>query len=252
MVLAQSAHELRDTWRMNSSPIRAITLDLDDTLWPIWPVIERAEQALHEWLLRHCPRTAERFPIVEMRALRASVADAHPHLTHDYCAQRTLSLQQAMRASGEDPAGASEAFEVFMAERNRVDLYPDALDGLHRLGAQHRLAALTNGNADLQRIGLATHFEFALGAREFGRAKPDPSIFLAACAQLDLAPHEVLHVGDDPELDVLGARAAGLHCAWINRRDEQWTHECAPDITITSLLQLADWLDSRPTAKSPT
>jgi|JI9StandDraft_1071089.scaffolds.fasta_scaffold97155_2 2-haloalkanoic acid dehalogenase type II len=252
MVLAQSAHELRDTWRMNSSPIRAITLDLDDTLWPIWPVIERAEQALHEWLLRHCPRTAERFPIVEMRALRASVADAHPHLTHDYCAQRTLSLQQAMRASGEDPAGASEAFEVFMAERNRVDLYPDALDGLHRLGAQHRLAALTNGNADLQRIGLATHFEFALGAREFGRAKPDPSIFLAACARLDLAPHEVLHVGDDPELDVLGARAAGLHCAWINRRDEQWTHECAPDITITSLLQLADWLDSRPTAKSPT
>ncbi|MBK9493974.1 MAG: HAD-IA family hydrolase [Aquimonas sp.] len=237
---------------MNSSPIRAITLDLDDTLWPIWPVIERAEQALHEWLLRHCPRTAERFPIVEMRALRASVADAHPHLTHDYCAQRTLSLQQAMRASGEDPAGASEAFEVFMAERNRVDLYPDALDGLHRLGAQHRLAALTNGNADLQRIGLATHFEFALGAREFGRAKPDPSIFLAACARLDLAPHEVLHVGDDPELDVLGARAAGLHCAWINRRDEQWTHECAPDITITSLLQLADWLDSRPTAKSPT
>jgi len=62
---------------MNSSPIRAITLDLDDTLWPIWPVIERAEQALHEWLEAHCPRTAARFPIVEMRALRASVADAH-------------------------------------------------------------------------------------------------------------------------------------------------------------------------------
>lgn len=237
---------------MNSSPIRAITLDLDDTLWPIWPVIERAERALHGWLEAHCPRTAARFPIVEMRALRASVADAHPHLTHDYCAQRTLSLQQAMQASGDDPARAVDAFEVFMAERNRVELYPDALQGLHRLGARHRLAALTNGNADLQRIGLAGHFEFALGAREFGRAKPDPSIFLAACERLQLAPHEVLHVGDDPELDVLGARAAGLHCAWINRRDESWAHALTPDLTITSLLQLADWLDSRPTANSPT
>jgi putative hydrolase of the HAD superfamily len=237
---------------MNSSPIRAITLDLDDTLWPIWPVIERAEQALHDWLETHCPRTAARFPIVEMRALRAAVADAHPHLTHDYCAQRTLSLQQAMQASGDDPAHALLAFDVFMAERNRVDLYPDALEGLRRLGARRRLAALTNGNADLRRIGLAEHFEFALGAREFGRAKPDPSIFLAACERLQLAPHEVLHVGDDPELDVLGARAAGLHCVWINRRDESWAHSPTPDLTITSLLQLADWLDSGPDASSPT
>ena len=37
--------------------IQAISLDLDDTLWPVWPTIERAERALHDWLQRHAPRS---------------------------------------------------------------------------------------------------------------------------------------------------------------------------------------------------
>jgi putative hydrolase of the HAD superfamily len=36
--------------------IAAITLDLDDTLWPIEPVIARAEERLDAWLKIHCPR----------------------------------------------------------------------------------------------------------------------------------------------------------------------------------------------------
>ena len=39
--------------------VRAITLDLDDTLWPIWPTIARAEQALQDWLRHRAPRTAD-------------------------------------------------------------------------------------------------------------------------------------------------------------------------------------------------
>jgi putative hydrolase of the HAD superfamily len=50
--------------------IRALTLDLDDTLWPVWPAIQRAEAALHGWLLRHAPATAARFDVVALRALR--------------------------------------------------------------------------------------------------------------------------------------------------------------------------------------
>jgi len=41
--------------------IKAISLDLDDTLWPIWPAIERAEKALEHWLNRQAPMTAALF-----------------------------------------------------------------------------------------------------------------------------------------------------------------------------------------------
>ena len=57
-----------------------------------------------------------------------------------------------------------------------------------------------------------------------------------------VAPEQVLHVGDDPELDVRGAHAAGLRTAWLNRRGEAWPHAVEPDVTFTDLSALADWL----------
>lgn len=224
--------------------IRALTLDLDDTLWPIWPAIERAEAALQDWLAQHAPNTARRYPTQAMRALRDRVAAAHPHLAHDLSAQRRLSLEHALRDCGDDLACAQDAFDVFYAARNRVDLYDDTLEGLQRLGARFPLAAITNGNADLAQIGLREHFVFQLGARDHGAAKPDAGIFLAACERLGCAPHEVLHIGDDPELDVLGAHRAGLRTVWINRRDETWAHPEQPDLVAPDLHTLADWLDA--------
>ena len=223
--------------------VRAITLDLDDTLWPVWPAIARAEEALHGWLAANAPRCAARYPVTAMRALRDRVARENPHLSHDFSAQRRLSLAAALADSDEDPAHAEAAFAAFYAGRNQVELYPDVPEALARLAARLPLAALTNGNADLGVIGLRPHFQFELGAREHGAAKPDPSIFLAACARLGCAPHEVLHVGDDPELDVLGARRAGLRTAWINRHDSRWAHGDSPDLTLRSLTELADWLE---------
>ncbi len=225
---------------------RAITLDLDDTLWPIAPVIERAETALHDWMLVHAPNAAARYPVVAMRALRDAVALANPHLSHDFTAQRKLSLAHALADSGHDPELVDAAFAAFHAARNRVDLYPDVEHALGRLAVRAPLAALTNGNADLARIGLQHRFVFALGAREHGSAKPEAGIFHAACLRLGVAPHETLHVGDDAELDVVGAARAGLRTCWINRRGETWTHaDVRPDLVFDHLGALADWLDDR-------
>jgi putative hydrolase of the HAD superfamily len=225
---------------------RAITLDLDDTLWEIAPVIQRAESVLHEWLRMHAPRCATRYSIEKMRGLRDAVAAANPQLAHDFTAQRKLSLAQALAEVDEDPSLAEAAFEAFHAARNTVELYPDVHDALPRLAARAPLAALTNGNADLGRIGLHDNFVFALGAREHGAAKPDAGIFHAACERLGLQPHEVLHVGDDPEHDVLGAHRAGLRTCWINRRGVVWSHrETSPDLNLAHLGALADWLDAR-------
>lgn len=225
---------------------RAITLDLDDTLWPIAPVIERAEHMLHDWLLTHAPAAARCFPVTEMRALRDRIAAAHPHLAHDYSAQRILSLRHALVESGYDPQWAEPAYAVFFAARNEIEPYPEVVAALDRIAARVPIAAITNGNADLARTPLAGHFRFQLGAREHGAAKPAASIFLEACARLGCAPAQVLHVGDDPHLDVLGAQQAGLHACWLNRNGASWPiDDAGGHLQVCDLVALADWLDAQ-------
>lgn len=223
--------------------IKAISLDLDDTLWPIAPVLPRAEQRLHDWLLQHCPAVAAAFPVVLMRDLRDRIASENPHLAHDYTAQRKLSLSAALSPHGYGADMVEAAFAAFYAARNEVQLYADALPALQRLAARLPLISLSNGNADLAQIGLRHLFTDCITAREFGAAKPAPGIFHEACRRLGLAPECVLHVGDDPQLDVDGARAAGLPCAWVNRHGQPWAQTQRPDLEFRDLSELADWLD---------
>lgn len=230
--------------------VRAITLDLDDTVWPFAPIGARIERVLDDWMRRHSPATADMFPVAAMRALRERVGTEHPSIAHDMSALRRLTLEAALRESGGDVALAEAAYEAFFAERNRVECYPDAIAALERISARLPVAALSNGNADLARIGLDHLFTAQLSACSFGSAKPDPAIFLAACERLGVPPAEVLHVGDHPDADVAGAARAGLRSCWINRagddgRRADWRHEGAtPDLEFDSLAALADWLDA--------
>src|SRR5690606_11824056 len=169
--------------RRVSFPVSAITLDLDDTIWPIAPVIVRAENALGAWLREHAPRTAARFPLEAMRALPDEVAAEHPNLAHDFTLSRMIAPKQMTAAARADVALVQPALDAFVDARCEVAHYEDSLDALDRLAARVPLAALSNGNADLQRIGLMHVFRFQLGAREHGAAKPATSIFHAACEQ---------------------------------------------------------------------
>ncbi len=231
-----------------SFPIRAITLDLDDTLWPFAPIGARIDRVLHEWMQVHSPVTAAHFDLAGMRELRERSFAENPHLHHDLSALRRITLQQAFELSGGDLALVEPAYEVFYAARNQVECYPDALDALARIAARVPVAAVSNGNADLARIGLDHHFAFQLGSREHGAAKPEASIFHAACARLGVIPAEVLHVGDHVDMDVLGALDAGLRACWINRTEAIWPHaHKTPDLEFDTLAGLADWLDAQAT-----
>ncbi|SIQ16243.1 putative hydrolase of the HAD superfamily [Solilutibacter tolerans] len=232
--------------------IRAITLDLDDTLWPFPPIGERIERVLHTWFETHAPRTAAQFPIPAMRRLRERVMDRYPQQSHDASWLRRKGIEIALAESGSDPALADEAYAAFFAERNRVDFYDDARDALARIAARVPVYALSNGNADLATIGIDQYFTGKVTAREFGRGKPDASIFLHACDQLGVAPHEVLHVGDDVEADIVGAHRAGLMTCWLHRDDARERHptwpkrEFVPSLILPTLAALADWLDMQP------
>lgn len=225
--------------------IRAITLDLDDTLWPIMPAIDRAEAALDAWLATNSPRMAAEWPLSRRQELRLRIDTERPHMAHDMTAQRQWMLERMFAEAGEDPARVHEAFEAYFAARCEVEHYPDTVDALERLAARLPLASVSNGNACLTRIGLMPLFRFQLGAREHGAAKPEASIYLDACERLGVAPAEVLHVGDDVELDVVGAARAGLRTCWIDRRGEAWPRDdIRPDLHFPDLAALADWVDA--------
>ena len=197
----------------------AITLDLDDTLWPVRPTLVAAEKVLSAWLHAHAPATAQGMPPAAMLALRAEVAAEHPHWSHDLSAIRLETIRRALRRHGDDPALAELAFDIFFDARHAVTLYDDVQPGLERLAARYPLIAVSNGNAEVRRIGLERFFAGSVSARLHGAAKPDPSIFRAACALAQAAPHQVLHLGDDLDADVDGALAAGLQAGWIHRPD---------------------------------
>ncbi len=225
---------------LDTAAIRAITIDLDDTLWPIWPTIVRAEAALQDWLGLHAAATAALCAVpANMRAVREDLQRQRPELAHDLSALRRESIRLLLERAGDAPALAEPAFEVFFAERQRVELFADALPALDFLSARWPLVALSNGNADLGRVGLARYFHGAVSARGFGVGKPDARIFHAAAQAAGVPASAVLHIGDDLALDVLGARNAGMQAAWLNRAGTAWPPaEPLPQLIAASLSAL--------------
>ncbi|MGH8149952.1 MAG: HAD family hydrolase [Steroidobacteraceae bacterium] len=223
--------------------LRAVAFDLDNTLWDVEPVIARAEQRVFDWLREHCPRVAERFSLEEMRAARAHLARLEPERAHDLSYLRRESLARHIRRCGYGTEDAERAFQVFFSARNELDPFPEVRSALERLRERYVLATLTNGNADLACIGLSDLFALSLDPSQIGASKPHPRCFEVLARGLRLAPAEILYVGDDPQVDVEAAHAAGLRAAWINRRGATWPGGlAAPDLIVPDCAALADAL----------
>jgi putative hydrolase of the HAD superfamily len=194
--------------------IRTITLDLDDTLWDLHPVIRRAEERLYAWLGEHYPRITEQFEPDDLRDVRARVFREHADRAHDLTFLRHTVLMEV----------ATAAVPALLALRERFTLI-----------------ALTNGNADLEKIGISGLFDAHINAAMAGAAKPERPIFDAAVEAGGAGPEQTLHVGDHPFYDVHGAREAGLRTVWVNRGGVEWPDEYAPpDVEVQHFGELAE------------
>jgi putative hydrolase of the HAD superfamily len=240
---AASLEALRQLRR--SGRIHAISIDLDDTLWPIWPTIAKAEAVLLRWLAEHAPATAAHLgDTARVRALRHEIVELRPDLQADLSGLRRESIRLALARAGDDPALAEPAFDEFFAARQRVELFDDALPALDFLSRHWPVVALSNGNADVHVVGIGRHFRASLSASDAGMAKPDARFFHAAADAAGVAPGHVLHIGDDAALDALGAMDAGMHAVWLNRGGAAWPHVGRePHATVASLAQLCKGLD---------
>lgn len=225
--------------------IRTITLDLDDTLWAIAPVIARAEKRLQDWLVENYPRVAKRLSPQELGDLRNAVLVEHVDRAHDLTFLRREVIARIGLAAGYE-VDVDAAFAVFDEQRNDLELYPDVRPALMSLKQHFTLIAVTNGNANLKKIGIDSLFDGIVSARSAGAAKPAPSIFQAAVAKGGALAEETLHVGDHPSMDIHGARAAGLRAVWVNRGGGAWPEDIArPDAVIKNLHELDELLIRR-------
>lgn len=224
--------------------IRAITLDLDDTLWEIAPVIRRAEAALWRWLETHFPDIPGHFTPDAASALRERVMSQHRDRSHDLRFLRKAVLGHMAETAGYGSDLVEPAFRVFDDARNCVDLFPDVLPALEKLARRYRIVAVTNGNANLETIGIRRHFAAVVTAVDVGAAKPSAAIFECALRHAGVAPAQALHVGDSPEIDIVGAAGVGLATAWMNRRGDPWPdHLHRPDAVVTTFGELDALLD---------
>lgn len=228
---------------MNPGVVRAICFDLDNTLWEIEPVLERAEGILADWLERRYPRIPAAFGPADVLKMRATLLAERPDQAHDFTFLRRETTARVAQAVGysrdEAEIIAEEAFVTWHAARNQVTPYAEVLPALVRLRERYRLATLSNGNADLAHIGLAHHFEFRLHAAALGCAKPEARAYETLAGLLTLRPAEILFVGDEPHADVVGPKAVGMQTVWVNRGRLEWPDALpAPDATVTDLTEL--------------
>lgn len=222
--------------------IRAITFDLDDTLWSVEPVIRRAELVMYQWLGEHYPEVTAKFSADALRKLRFQVARERPDLLHDLTSMRIESLKIVARACGYPEQMADQAFEVMWLARNQVTLFDDVLPSLKKLAERFILGAVTNGNADIHLVGLGHLLEFSVSAKEIGAAKPDPKIFQAAARKAKLPLEQMLHVGDDPATDVVGANFVGMKSVYLNRPELKRDVKHEAHAELNSLEQIEELL----------
>ncbi|WKE65575.1 HAD-IA family hydrolase [Gallaecimonas kandeliae] len=197
-------------------PIAAISFDLDDTLYDNRPVIQAAEDKLYAWL-------AERVKLREdsrsyFQQWRQRVLKEKPALRHDATASRHQALLLGLKALGVPQAQvlADAAMGHFLAWRSEGDIAPEVHQMLAYLSGRRPLIAISNGNADVERLGLGQYFKASFHAGGSRRMKPDPDLFVAAAQHLKLTPKAILHIGDHLDDDIQGALLAGYQAAWYN------------------------------------
>ena len=174
----------------------------------------------------HVPELNATLSADDFLAIRQRIIVERPELSHDLSRLRQEVFARAIiavgRAETEAHQLAAPAFRLFLAERHKMHFFEDALDVLEQLASHHHLGALTNGNADIARLGLDRYFRFAFSTADVGAVKPAPQMFLAALAHADVGANQMIHIGDHPVGDIQGAGDLGIATIWVNLAQDRY------------------------------
>lgn len=216
--------------RSKQLPVKVLSFDLDDTLWPLKPTLERAEKQTYEWLQQHAPKICNLLSVDGITEYRQQFFAQHASEHHQISALRIRCYHQLASQSGysqEHAASiAAQAFTVFIKLRQQVRYFDHAQSTLETLSQRYLLGAITNGNADLNHMSIGHLFGFCVSAEQAACSKPEAAIFKLAqqqasnCVSEQLLAQQIVHIGDGLLFDIFGANAAGFKTVWFNHDDQ--------------------------------
>jgi len=200
--------------------IKSISFDLDDTLWPLMPNIIKAEETTNKWIKENFPGTAALLGKQDVIEIRDKLIKEDPNLMNQISDLRKLMFYELNIRAGygkeESENMAEEAFEIYFKGRNAVTFYEGVIETLELLKNDYSLGVVTNGNADLQVIGIDNLFDYIFSAADLNAHKPDPVMFEAVINRTGLRAEEICHIGDHPINDVKASLDFGMTPIWFN------------------------------------
>ena len=222
--------------------IKAISFDLDDTLWAIDPVIKRSEEKIQKYILKT-------FPLIKSGNIQNDFSEAlkdvrksYPQLSYNLTELSRLSFEGLLKKYDYEPDQSYDLVQRYLDFRHEVEIYPDVFECLGILSKRFKIASLTNGNADVMRLSIGKYFFAHVCAEEVGVKKPDKMMFSRLSEVLDTPQEFILHVGDHPIEDVIAAKESGLQSVWMNRFKKEWPLQEKVPHEVTNLNQLTDLL----------
>ena len=227
------------------SGIKAISFDVDGTLWDFEGALWRGLEAALREVRRLNPEGTEGLTADYLDQAWVVERDRQWGTITDLFELRYDAMRRAFAdIDTPDNSLAKRATDAYVEERNRNNVpFDDVVPGLEALHGMYTLGTLTNGSMRPERLGLEKYFDFIVMSVEHGGIeKPDPRIFEIAVQEANCEPYELLHVGDHIEYDVRGANDAGVRSVWLNRNGESPTKGVKPDIEVASLRELTDVL----------
>ncbi len=233
--------------------IRCIAFDLDNTLWECEPLIIKAEQHFYAWLESVYPKITNKMSESDLVSHRMHFMQARPEMHHNLTALRKDWMRHMVEEfSGEtitdkvtfEAEFIEVGFNVFWHQRNNVVFYEGAIAMLENLSKKYSLGVITNGNADVDYIGIGEYFDFKMSSEVAGVAKPHEDIYQKALKLCDYAIDETVYVGDDPKCDIIGPQNIGIKSIWYNPSLKPWPSGKTPAAVFQHHHELEDKINN--------
>lgn len=206
--------------------IKAVTFDLDDTLWPLREVIIHAHKESNNWLIEKYPEMKNVLFTEQEQKMWQKLISKDGTLRHKLSELRIKVIETLLLENGieENEASSSSktAFDIFLNLRHDIKYFEGTLEVLESLKEKYVLGVLTNGNASIETLGIDHLFDFYLNAEIVNDSKPGAKMFEQAMVETSLKPSEICHIGDHPINDVEGALNVGFKAIWLNALENSW------------------------------
>jgi putative hydrolase of the HAD superfamily len=220
--------------------VKAISFDGDGTLWDFEKVMQHSLQHVLKELERLDPPATAMLDIEKMIKIRNRVAKELKGRITNLEKIRLEAFKQTLKDIGRpNDVLATHLNNVYLKHRfEDVELYSDVLPTLEALRKNFVIGLLSNGNNYPERCGLEGIFQFVIFSQDYNVEKPDPGIFKIALEKAGCSEKEMLHVGDSLEIDIAGAKTAGIKSVWLNRQKAKANPSFQIDYEISSLSEL--------------